>query len=159
VSTSTPQAGPSRRAVLIFCAAVGVVVLVCLTLAVLTRPETAPVPPPAPRPQEGKVAGSGRNDMPINTFRSLAPRDPKVLTVFCELSDHYGGGFRGTRDVNYSFRLRDRAGDCIWAYAGKGAGVGDELTPKVAGGGRWVTLEIQFEDSDPSYVVLKRVVK
>ena len=102
--------------------------------------------------------------MPMNTYQGLAPREPKVLTVFCRLSSSYNYEFTDVYDpgireqwLSVSLTGTDRA--TIHGYARKGTPLATQLMGLLHAGGRWITLEVEHKGQSPHYVHINRLVE
>jgi len=152
---------PSRRAVIIFAGIVAFLVVGAIYGTYLARPNGAGAPTASKTapPRNSQIIGTGRNDMSVKTYRALAPREPKVLTLLCELSDYYNFEYAGTRDSNYSILMRDRNGDALQGYAPKRSPLGERLEKTLYNSRRWVTVEVRRDSENPGHVTILGIVE
>lgn len=156
------MSGVSHKAAWIYLACSATSILLVIAGAFFAR---SPGVISNPKDEPAKLIGTGQNDMRISTYRSLAPREPKVLTVFCKLSDSYNYEFAtwddpGNRDRWLSISLvgRDRDG-AITGFAPKNTPLANRLIETLGNGGRWLTVEVERKGQSSSYVRLNRIVE
>jgi hypothetical protein len=58
-------------------------------------------------PKSSEFAKPGRHDMPLQTYRAVAPRDPKKFMLFCMIDHFYGFDFSGAENTFYSVSMEE----------------------------------------------------
>jgi hypothetical protein len=169
--STAPPSLPSRRAVLVYACSLGAVVATLVVVAFLTRPGRLP-----------DSVGGSRQAGVLQAFLAQAPREPRVLTVRCRLSEVYSPEFPRPRPfvsrqvpigqvhdliqqealqgpTYQSVHMEDDEGRSIHGYALTGSPQADRLMQLLSGGPRRLSLEVQHTGASPERVLIRRIVE